>query len=1141
MSIFKDRTPFVKVRSSSQPFTRSGAPYPRAKQIPSITKTLLRVVRLTGIIILIACLHVSAGINAQERISINMKSAPLEKVFAEIELRSGYTVFYNTEVLKYSGRITVEMKDATVSDVMHQVLKGLPLEFNIQDKTIFVKHVKATADASDPEGPGKNGATPSTVSGIVQTEAGQPLVGATVYIKRLKKTAMTDAKGEIALKDVPDGEYEVDITYVGFERLTTKITVVNHEASFTAALRQMMSKLDETVVKGYYSTTDRLNTGNVSTVKSEDIEKQPAANVLQAIEGRVPGIFVTPKTGMPGSSFTVQIRGQNSIVQGNDPLYIIDGVPYASETLGSLNGQLGSGNPLNFLNPLDIERVDVLKDADATAIYGSRAANGAVLITTKKGKEGSTKVDLNFSDGEGKVPHFIKLLNTPQYLEMRHEAFANDGVIPTKTSAPDLLFWDTTRYTNWQKSLIGNAAQYMDGQASVSGGNANTQFLIGADYHKETTVQPTIVPGQGADQKGALHWNINNVSGNKKFRVTLSGDYMFDQNTVQQTVFARLAALLPPDAPSIYNAVGSLNWAPLSPGSTGTWGNPFATLYPTWVASTSNLVTNVGLSYMVLPNLELKTSLGYTDMRTDEVLTNPTTASDPGSRVQSGYSETISNTIRSWIAEPQANYSKKFGQGALSALIGATFEQNVSKNLSQLATGFSNDALLQDIEAASAVYINTDLNNIYKYDAAFGRLSFEWDDKYLINLTGRRDGSSRFGPAKQFANFGAIGIGWIFSKERFMEKFDPILSFGKIRASYGTTGNDQIGDYQFLNLYTSTTYPYQGAQGVYPNNLYNPYLEWELTKKTEGGLELGLFKNRALLSISYYYNRSGNQLVNYPLSEVTGFTSIQSNLSAVVQNSGQEYLLTTTNIKTKNFVWNSRFNLTIPKNKLISFPGLSTSSYNYAYVIGQPITSTKTYHWTGVNDTTGVYQFASSKGGNTYTPNSVTDRTAVINTAPKFYGGIDNEFSYKGLSISVFLQFVSQTGDNYRYSNGELPGLKYNQPVAVLNHWQTSGEIKPIEKFSEKTSTQAYKEFGNYLYASDVRFGNASFLRIKNLSVSYELPDPWKKKMSIRNCMIYLHAQNVFTITKYDGFDPETQGLALPPLRTITGGVRLSL
>ncbi|HEV9035726.1 MAG TPA: SusC/RagA family TonB-linked outer membrane protein [Puia sp.] len=1158
MSTFKDRSPFVKARPSNQPFARSAAPYPRANHIASITKTLLLAVRLTGIVILIACLHASAGINAQDRISINMKSAPLEKVFAEIELRSGYTVFYNTEVLKYSGPITVEMKDAMVADVMRHVLRGLPLEFNIQDKTIFVKHVKPAAVAGDPEGPGKNGATPSTVSGIVQNEAGQPLVGATVYIKRLKKMAVTDAKGEVSWKDVPDGEYDVDVSYVGFERLTTTITVVNHEAVFTAALKQMMSKLDETVVKGYYTTTNRLNTGDVTTVKGEDIQKQPVSDPILALEGRVPGMYIQQTSGIPGAYSTIMIRGQSSIANGNDPLYIVDGVPFSSVSLTNTyihGGAAGSPNPngisnvqggyasggglspFNNLNPADIESIVVLKDADATAIYGSRGANGVVLITTKKGKAGKTRFDMNVFSGGAEVTRIIHLLNTQQYLAMRREAFANDGLaVPSIITNPkdnnyDIDgFWDTTRYTNWQKALIGKTANFTNAQGNLSGGNANTQFEIGGGYSK----QGTVYPGDYSDQKTSAHINLTHISENQRFQTQFTTNYVFDNNNIP-LIDLTGRIVLAPDAPSLYSANGNINWAVLN--GTSTFTNPIAGILNTAKATTDNLISSLKLSYQIIPGLEIKSDFGYNHTQMNQSLLTPASISNPPPfNLSSRSSNYIAVTdFKSWIIEPQIDFKHNIGHGRLEALLGTSFQENNHSTSSQIAVGFTSDALISDVPAASSISLGPQGSILYHYNALYGRLNYDWEEKYLINVTARRDGSSRFGPGKQFGNFGAIGAGWIFSKESFIEDALPFLSFGKLRVSYGTTGNDQIIDYQYLSTYTPSSPTYQGITGLTPSQLFNPDFAWEVVKKLEGGLELGFLRDRILVTASYYRDRTGNQLVGYSLPTVTGFSSVQFNLPAVVQNSGMELTLNAVNVRTKSFGWTTALNLTIPQNKLVAFPNLAKfPSYATKFVVGKSLFIQEIYHSTGVNPQTGLYSFATKNTNGL--PSSPQDLVITQPVTQKLYGGISNSLSYKGIQFDVLVQYVDQIGRNIT-SFGAAGTVNANQPITVLGRWKSIGNLTNVQRFGTSIATALNY---NYFASSDGILANTSFFRLKNVAVSYSIPANWVSKYNIKDVRIYFQCQNLFTITEdYKGLDPETGGLGLPPLRTITAGIQV--
>jgi len=1111
-------------------FRHGGGPTRSAiKRHQPVAKTLSLAMRLTAFLLLAGCLQVSA--RGYSQISLHLKDVPLGTVLEDLRHQATQAIVYTDQMLVTAHRVTIDISDVSLEQALDDVLRDQPLTWSVTEGAIVLKPKGMAAPVVSP--------VPADIDlhGRVTDSSGIPLVGASVTVKGMRWGTVTDAKGQFELKNVPPGAI-LQISYLGYEGKEVPVTVGSLMAIHMAPAT---NKLDEAQVIAYGTTTRRLNTGDVGTVKAEDIEKQPVSNPLAAMEGRVPGMFITQSTGAPGGNFSVQIRGKNSIVNGNDPLYVIDGVPYSSQLLTNENLIGNSGSPLNFINPADIESIDVLKDADATAIYGSRGANGVVLITTKKGKAGKSQVNVSAYGGIGEIGHYMGLLSTPQYLQMRREAFKNDNVTPTVTNAPDLLFWDTTRYTNWQKMLIGGTAHYADAQASVSGGNTLTQYTFGGGYHRETTV----FPGDFGDQKGSVHFSITHVSPSQKFKATLSGNYLMDNENLPQSDLTGQIRTLPPDAPPVHNADGTLNWAENASG-TPTWTNtnPFAILLPVYQARTNNLVGNSVLSYQLLRGLELKASLGYTNMQVNEITDQPIASLSPTSALKTGSSFFTSNNIRSWIIEPHISYQRLLGPGKLEALVGTTFQQSTSEGQILDATGYTSDALLKNIQGASSITVTSATDIQYKYNALFGRLNYNWNDKYLIDLTARRDGSSRFGPDRQFHNFGAAGAAWIFSKEDFIRDHWSFLSFGKLRVSYGTTGNDQVGDYRFLDLYSTNQYPYQGIQSIYPANLYNPDLAWEENKKLEGGMELGFLQDRLQLTGSYFRNRSSNELVSYPLPGVTGFTSIAANLPAVVQNAGWEFLLNTVNIRSKNFSWSSSLNLTIYRNKLVAFPGLATSSYSTRYLIGQPLSITKAYHFIGVNDTTGVYEFATSKGTPTYTP-AIADQTVVINTDPRFYGGFQNSFLYKGFQLDIFFQFVKQRGINYLYSyTAYTPGYQeFNQPAAVMgSRWQAPGDNASFQKFTQATGS-AYNAYYNYIKQSDKGYSDASYIRLKNVALSYQLPAAWRQRVHLQSASIFLQGQNLLTFTHhYAGFDPETQSVTgLPVLRVVTGGVRLSL
>ena len=963
-----------------------------------------------------------------------------------------------------------------------------------------------------------------SISGTITDSAGS-LPGVTIGVKGTQLYAVTDANGHFTITANPSDV--LVISFIGYK--TVEITV-GSQSTFTIRLEEDSKSLAEVVINaGYYTVKDKERTGSIARITSKDIESQPVTNVLATMQGRMAGVSVTQETGVPGGGFTVQIRGQNSLRQdGNNPLYIINGVPYASDDIGAgVVGTVipGQKSPLNSINPADIESIEVLKDADATAIYGSRGANGVVLITTKTGKAGKTAFSSGFSTGVAKVSRRIKLMDTPQYLQMRREAFQNDGV-PYGPADYDVNgTWDQNRYTDWQDVFIGGTAFYNDMQGSISGGSDRTQFLISGNYHKETTV----FPGDYFYRKSNVMANISHRSEDDRFRLNVSAGYAMQDNYQPGTDLTLQAAQLAPNAPALYDDQGYLNW------ENSTWTNPMSAAASEYKANTNDLIANAVLSYEIAHGLTLKSSMGFTDTRFDDSVTSPSTMYDPAYGLTGAYSTVYVNTTsrQSWIIEPQLDWKKDFGKGRLDLLVGSTFQQRNNEQLVQNVTGFSSNSLIYNLSAASYLFTLQDAETLYRYQALFGRLNFNWDGKYIINLTGRRDGSSRFGPGKQYANFGAVGASYIFSREEVVQDLE-FLSFGKIRASYGVSGNDQIGDYQFLNTYALSGQAYGGVNGIAPTMLYNPDFGWESNKKLEIALEAGFFKDRIFLTAAGFRNRSSNQLVGIPLPGTTGFPSIQANLDAEVQNKGLELSLNTVNFETKDFKWNTNFNITWIRNKLLSFPGLEGSTYSNTYVIGQPLNITRLYHFEGVDPQTGIYRFKDYNGDGAITAEE--DKESIADLNPDFFGGLQNTLSYKGWQLDFLFQFVKQQNFNGIYGLG-LPGTMVNQSTEILQRWQQPGDSGQNQRYTTGFDAEAQDAYYKFL-GSDGSLTDTSFLRLKNISLSYTLPQDWIKGVQ---CRITAQGQNVFVITPFKGADPEAMvSNRLPPLRVFTAGMQFN-
>ncbi|MCK0160490.1 SusC/RagA family TonB-linked outer membrane protein [Allomuricauda sp. F6463D] len=969
----------------------------------------------------------------------------------------------------------------------------------------------------------------ATITGTVTDMSGKPLAGVNIVVESKNIGAMSELNGSFSIHA---GSSDVLVfSMVGYKTLS--VPIGGREELFVA-LEEDVTVLGEVVLNaGYYTVSEREGTGTIEKVSAVEIEKQPLSNPLAALQGRVAGVEINQFSGLPGSNFNIQIRGRNSIRPGaNEPLYVIDGVPFASGSLGEEQASLplpgGAISPLNNINPSDIESIEILKDADATAIYGSRGANGVVLITTKKGTSGDTKVELHVQTGLGSVTRKLDLLNTAEYLMMRKEAYANDGIDPFPSNAYDVNgTWYPNRQTDWQKALFGRTSYLTDVRGSISGGNASTQFLVSGNYYSQSSV----FPGNFSNNKVSVLSNLGHRTKDNRFSVQLSTSFTSNTNDLPGDGLLVFQALqLAPNAPALYTEEGELNWE----GST--WRNPLGALNGVYVSKGTTLISNVRLTYKLWGELSLTTNLGYTENHLRELNTVPSTIYDPAYGIGPESSYAVHNTGErsSWTIEPQLQYQRFFGGLRLTALGGLTFQNQETKRRSQFAFGFTNNSLIENLSAASELYPVADITEQYRYQAFYGRINLSLHERYFVNLTGRRDGSSRFGPDKRYANFTAIGAAWLFGSESFVKEGLPFVSYGKLRGSYGTSGNDKIGEYQYLDTYSFGSQQYQNTIGLYPTRLFNPNFSWEENKKLELALELGLFQDRILLNTNYYRNRSTNQLVGIPLPATTGFSSVNANLGATVENRGWELELLAHLIRKEKFSWTMGLNMTFPKNELLEFPNLEGSTYVNQYVVGKPLNIAKVYQWNGVDSQTGLYTFEDFNGDGAIA--SPDDRQLVKELDPSYYGGLTSNLGIGKFTMDLLFQFSKQEGYNFWATGGVLVGRLGNQPKSVLQRWQEGGDMAPVQRFSTGTSqtTQAFRNYGR----SDAAISDASFLRLRTVSLSYRLTD---RKVQGFGCELFLRGQNLFTITGFEGLDPETQSnQAVPPLRMVSLGTKLT-
>ena len=961
------------------------------------------------------------------------------------------------------------------------------------------------------------------LSGVVKTADGSPIDGVTVWQKDSDNGTQTNEQGFYNLSISPNAV--IVIEYIGYKTQTVKASGSILNVTLTAD----DDMLDEVVINaGYYSVKDKERTGSISKITAKEIGQQPVANPLAAMQGRMAGVNITQSSGTPGGGFDIQIRGRNSLrTEGNAPLYIVDGVPYPSQTMSQSEISagvmpLGNVSPLNSINPNDIESIEVLKDADATAIYGSRGANGVVLITTKKGSGGKVQVSINTYTSIGTVGNFMKLLDTQQYLQLRRDAFANDGITEYPVNAYDVNgTWDQDRYTDWQKFLMGGKAVTHDIQFSLSGGSEQTRFLVSGSRRTEGTVSP----GDFQYKRSQFMMNLNHQSKDETFKLNFSGN--FAQQANNQAAFDLSSYVtLPPNAPEVYNEDGSLNW------ENGTFENPMANLEAKYISNNSLMNSRLGLNYKITNSLEAKVSFGYNSYAGTENKMLPHTMYDPLFEFTSEQSSVFQGNARreTILAEPQLFWSTKTETSRWEALVGSTFEQTNTKNLFIHGTGFSSNVLINDLASASQLNVRDNTQSQYKYQAFFGRLNYHYKDRYILNLSGRRDGSSRFGPNNRFANFGAAGAAWIFSRENFFSTL-KWLDFGKLRTSYGITGSDLLGDYQYLNNYSGGD-RYGNITGIKPARLYNPDFSWEENRKFESAIELAMFNNRLSFDISYFVNRSSSQLVGIPLPGTTGFESVQANLDAVVENTGLELGLQLQVVDKDSFRWKTGVNLTLPHNKLLSFPNLEASTYADRYVVGKSTNMRKLYKLKGVNEETGRYEFEDFNGDGKIT---VDDRKFVKEIGVTAFGGWYNSFVYKGFTLDFLVQFVKQQNYNAYYTAG-LPGAMVNTLQETVASTSTEGNFGNFQNPTTGADYETLQAFMKYR-ESDAVISDASYIRLKNIQLNYTLPEKW---IGYR-AAIYLQAQNLVTITSYNGWDPEfTTAGYTPALKVVAFGFNLN-
>ncbi len=980
------------------------------------------------------------------------------------------------------------------------------------------------------------------ISGSVVSEANEALPGVNVLFKGSSQGTVTNANGSYTI-DAPNANGTLVFSYIGYA--TKEIPIANQRVINVTLLADTKA-LTEVVVVGYGTQKRSDLTGAISSISAQEIKSTPVTSVDQSLQGRAAGVQVTQTSGQPGGATTIRIRGGNSITGGNEPLYVIDGVPIYNS-----NTELGAGavrgaalNALSTINPNDIESIEILKDASATAIYGSRGANGVVLITTKRGKSGQSNIDFEAYVGQQQVGKKLDLLDATQYAILANEANVNAGRAPRYTEEQIQSFG---KGTDWQDQIF-RRAPVQNYQLTFSGGDDKTQYAVSGNYFRQDGIILNSNFERAAfrvnlDRKVTGKLKIGNsltISNSRANIVITDGSRGQAGNNLESAVYA--AQIFNPTSP-VYNPDGS--YVAQNP-NIPIVSNPVAIAKE---IDNNNrvirLLGNVFANYTLLEGLDLRVSYGWDINLSKENFYDPRTTR---SGLENRGTSTIGNAQnRMWINENILSYNRTFAEKhSLNAVLGFTMQQSSREFSTATTRNFSNDLLgYNSLGAGSTPGFPASGASRWGLLSYLARVNYSISNKYLFTLTGRVDGSSRFGENNKYGFFPSASVAWRLSEENFVQNLG-VFSDLKLRTSYGLTGNQEIGQYQSLAAISSSVYVFNGTPntGFATSRLANPALRWETTRQFDVGLDAGFLQNRLSLTADYYYKRTNDLLLNVEIPWTTGFTSGLQNLGSV-QNQGLELAIQTVNVD-KKFRWTTSGNIAFNRNKVLSLGAVNQINsggrdthipvpYTGILRVGEPIGLFYGYVKEGLfqlgDDIAGSAQKNAKPGDTKYRDlngdgviNETGDRTIIGRAQPDFIYGLTNTFSYAGLDLSVFLQ-GSHGNDilNLTLVELDLPYGLVNTSTRLLNRWTPDNPTNDIPRANADQGRPPL---------SSAHVEDGSFLRFRTVTLGYNFPDRWLEKVKVRKARLYVSGQNLFTLTNYSGYDPEVSRFGQDNLAT---------
>ena len=1090
---------------------------------------------------------IASNVNAQYKsvkqmyINADFDNATVVDVFKNIEAQTDFKFHYFQKHIKKNVKLTFNTDQITVAELLYKIsdiadIKFLQLNNNIAVSTMKRPTENALAVVEV-----------ATISGKVTDEAGAGLPGVNVVAKGTTQGTITDVDGLYNL-DVPEGTSLI-FSFIGFK---TQEVEVGTRTTIDIQMAADFETLSEVVVVGYGEQEKRDISGSIASVKGDIIKDLPVQSFDRAIQGRAAGVQVSG-SGIPGGNIQIRVRGVGSINAGVDPLYIVDGVQMTS---GDQTQNITSSNALASINPNDIASIEILKDAAAASIYGAQAANGVILITTKRGEAGDTQFNLNVSQGTMQQLKKLDVLNGQQFVDLTLEAYANrfgegsdewQGIydnIETFTDPENAQSYD------WQDAVFGTGVM-RNYELTASGGNENTRFFVSGSYNDtETHVVGTEF------NRGTLRVNLDQKATNKlSFKTTVALSSFGQRVPTQGGFFSnpnRSAHLIVP-INRIYNEDGTFN-------SGEYWGgNPNTAFFGSYnvnvlqdaqvnevKARQNSALANISADYKIIEGLKFKSaySLDYIDVR-------ETSFEDPRTRdgrTGDGQIEEHDRKITNWSTDQTLTYNRTINdKHEITGLAGIFFRSSQTESFSAEGRGIPSFKLKTLQNAANPQSVTASFTK-FTTNGVFLKGDYKFDDKYIFSGTIRRDGHSRFGSENRFGIFPAVALAWRMSGENFMSSVNFVDDL-KVRVSYGITGNSAIGNFDSRGIY-STGGEYDGNSGLQPSGIANPFLTWEEAATTNLGLDFTVLNGRLNSSIEYFNKKSSKLLLDRPIPTTTGFGDITQNLGKL-KNTGIEISLSSTNVIVGDFIWSTDFNVAFLDSEVLALTAesdtLPLGNTGNTYIVGQKVNGFWLQGFAGINPADGRPMWYDQNDNLTYRRTSGVTRKFRGSAIPDHFGGITNSFSYKGITLSTFFQWqygnlVLNTERGFTERAGSTSDR--NQSSSQLRRWQKPGDVTdvaiPVTGFAYPNGGASRFNIGN-----DTRtIERGDYIRLKEVRIAYQLPDDLLDKIGLRSVTIYAIGVNLWTQTEYTGYDPEFLGADfgdLPQPKTTTVGINIGL